>query len=507
MADRHTEELRTFTHLAGILAEEFPADLARRGLLIEVAPSALDEPAGQVLVLTLARLAPRFCHRIEFRCPPHPCIPRLRPLLAADHFGADELASLATLIWPDGIFQAATEGARPDVTLAVGGGGGDVTVGIDADGAAVVRREFGTRIARGEACMGALVAAAIAAAQTAALLYPEIVKGRVADLIRVTDGPFGGPLDPAAARTLERPVLAGVGAVGCAVVYALIAVGAKGQLLLIDPDHVSDSNLMRYILFDTRHLDLPKVHAARALAEASGLDLRLDGVRDVFQEHLLANPSERERLRLVISAVDTYQARRDIAGDLPREIVNAGTTPRDFTISRHGFGDGFACLACQYPVRETDVDEDSVMARELGLDAPKVAALRRTKRGLTADQLAAIATARGLPSDHFAAYVGEPLDSFYHKEFCAKLAVQTARGEAVAPLAFGSAMAGFLLAHAVAHRDADSHRKYRLDFISGIDHPLRSSPRARSACPYCGRPALTDVYRDRWSPPRAEQAA
>ncbi len=41
---------------------------------------------------------------------------------------------------------------------------------------------------------------------------------------------------------LRRPALAGVGAVGCAVVYALIAVGASGSLLLLDPDIVNDSN-------------------------------------------------------------------------------------------------------------------------------------------------------------------------------------------------------------------------------------------------------------------------
>jgi hypothetical protein len=95
MADRHTEELRTFAHLAGLLADEFPRELLDRRLRIVVADDALDTAAGQVLVLTLVRLAPRFCHRIDFVAPERPCIDRLRPLLAAAAFSGEAFANLA----------------------------------------------------------------------------------------------------------------------------------------------------------------------------------------------------------------------------------------------------------------------------------------------------------------------------------------------------------------------------------------------------------------------------
>jgi hypothetical protein len=83
--------------------------------------------------------------------------------------------------------------------------------------------------------------------------------------------------------------------------------------------------------------------------------------------------------------------------------------------------------------------------------------------------------------------VGEPLDSFYNKEFCAKVPMQTARGEAVAPLAFGSAFAGFLLAHALAYPDEGEARQFRMDVFGGLGTPLRKSSLERKDCPYCGR--------------------
>lgn len=502
MADRHTEELRTFAHLAGLLAEEFPAELLDRRLRVVVADDALDTEAGQVLVLTLARLAPRFCHRIDFIAPERPCLPRLRPLLAADTFNGETLAALARLVWPDGLF-AASAAEEADVVVGVGGVNGDIAAGIDEDGAAVVVVDGAVTIERADAIFAALAAAALACAQIAKRLYPEIVKADLEPIVRFGAGPLGGPLDPLAKIVLKRPVIAGVGAVGCALLYALIAAGASGTVLLLDPDIVKDSNLMRYVLFDERHLEKTKIRAAEEIIAASGLDLRVESAQTVIQSFLKRHPDERDRLELVVSAVDTYETRREIAGELPREVINAGTSPRDFTVSRHGFGDGYACLACLYPARKHDVELDAVIARELGLEKAEVAELRRTKKPLTAAQLARVALARGLAEDTYAAYIGEPLDSFYNKEFCAKVPVQTVRGEAIAPLAFGSALAGFLLGHALAFPEAGEYRHFRIDVFNGLGTPQRRTPRAKPDCPICGRAAYRSVYATRWHPQAA----
>jgi len=417
--------------------------------------------------------------------------------LAAETFNGENLAALARLVWPDGQFSNSTL-ETVDVVVGVGGATGDIAVGIDAEGEAVVVVDGAVKIEHGDAIFGSLAAAAVACAQIAKRLYPEIAMGEVEPVVGFGAGPFGGLLDPAAPIVLRRPVIAGVGAVGCALLYALIVANASGSIFLLDPDLVKDSNLMRYVLFDSRHRGKTKIAAAEEIISASGLDLQVESAQTVIQSFLKRHPHERDRLELVVSAVDTYEARREIAGELPREILNAGTNPRDFTVSRHGFGDGFACLACLYPARKHDIELDAVMARELGLDKTEVAELRRTKTGLTAHQLERVAQSRDVNAATYAAYVGEPLDSFYNKEFCAKVPVQTARGEAVAPLAFGSALAGFLLAHALGFGTESEVRQFRMNFLSGLNTPLRRAAKARAECPYCGRAAYRVVYSSRW---------
>jgi molybdopterin/thiamine biosynthesis adenylyltransferase len=493
--DRRIEKLRTFVHLGALLGAEFSAAMRKRRLRIAVGDSVLESEAGQALVLTVGRLSPRICERIDFHVPNATCIRRLRPLLADDVFSGESLAALAGLIWNDGDFTAS--GTDPvNATIGIGAPG-DVTVGIGSDGAAVVGHGDAVAIVQPDALEAALVAAALACAEATKYLWPEIFGPPAGAEIRFAGGPLGGDLEPLRPVMLQRPVVAGVGAVGCAAIYTLMVLGATGRILLLDPDFVSDSNLMRYVLFDSRHLKTTKPQAAKELIAAAGLDLKVECDRNVLQEYLKEHPDEREHLELVVSAVDTYEARREIAGELPRQIVNAGTSPGDFTVSRHGFGDGYACLACLYPPREVDVEMTAVMARELGLEKAAVEQLRRTKEPMTADLLARLAENRGHGRDQYVDFVGEPLDTVYHKVVCSERPIETERGEAVAPLAYGSALAGFLLGRVVAEPAGD-YRRFRVDFIRGLRTPMRTNPRQRESCPYCSNEIARNVYNTRW---------
>jgi molybdopterin/thiamine biosynthesis adenylyltransferase len=494
MPDRHSEELRTFAHLAGLLAEEFPPRVLDRQLRVVVGRDVLATAAGQALVLTVARIAPRICHRIDFVSPTGAAIVRLQPLLAHEEFSSSSLAGLAALIWPEGDFTA-DAGSEVEAVLGLGAPG-DISAGIERDGAIVIPNGRAPVSAEGGA-FAALVAAGIACAQIAGRLYPEVFGTDAPRVVRIEHGAFGGSLD-GATRRLGRPVVAGVGAVGCALVYGLVVTGAAGKLLLLDPDTIKDSNLMRYVLFDSRHLGMSKVDAAAQIIADSGLDLAVERDAVVLQTYLAEHSEERERAHQVVSAVDTYEARREIAGWLPKEVLNCGTTPRNFTVSRHGFGDGYACLACLYPPRPQDAQIDTVMAAELGISRDEVAQLKRSKHGLSPELLECVAGARGAPANAYIAYVGEPIDTFYNKEFCAKIATKTRGGEAVAPLAHGSALAGFLLAQVLVADAPGPHRHFRMDFVRGLTSPIRGDRRARPECPVCGRAALQAVYNERW---------
>lgn len=490
MANRETEKLRTLRHLGQGLNTPPPR------VRVAVADHALDTPAGRALALTLGRLLPRICPRISFTGPTADCPPHLHPLLDAEEFSPETLAALSSKIW-DGEFD--TSNAAADITIAVGGAGGDIGVGVDERGAAVAVIGKTVPIEHPTAVFGAMSAASLACTQVMTLVYPEIFAGHPVPRARIEEGPFGSALDPAGLMTLNRPVVAGVGAVGCAFIYALIVAQAKGTVLLLDPDTVGDTNLMRYILFDDRHLGLQKVEAAKAIVSATGLDLTVETSPQVVKDYLHEHPSERKRMTLLVSAVDTYEDRRELAGELPRAVLNAGTAARDFTVSRHAFGDGLACLACLYPPRATDTDLDAVAARELGLEKAEVARMRRSRSGLTKAHLTTIARHRREPEETHLEYEGEPLDSFYRKVVCGTAPVDTPRGEAVAPLAQGSALAGFLLARGLADENPP-FRKFRMDFMTGPvpERQQRSNPRARPRCRYCGRRALRETYAARW---------
>jgi hypothetical protein len=490
MADRESEKLRTLQHLGQALGKEPPR------VRVDVADDALETPAGRALTLTLCRLLPRICPRISFTGPNAACPIHLRPLLGADELSPETMAALAEMIW-DGEFN--TSDAASEITISVGGVGGDVGVGVDARGAAVAALGKGVTIDQPTAVFAAMSAAALACTQVTPLVYPGIFDGRPVLRARLEEGPFGGALDPTQPVTLDRPIVAGVGAVGCAFVYALIVAEAKGQVVLLDPDTIGDTNLMRYVLFDDRHLGQEKVRAAKEIVSASGLELAAETSTQVVKEYLQERPAERERMTLLISAVDTYEARRELTGELAREVLNAGTAASDFTVSRHGFGDGLACLACLYPPRATDTDLDAVAGRELGLEKAKVAEMRRSRSGLTKEQLSTIARYRREPEASHLAYEGEPLDSFYRKVVCGTTPVETPRGEAVAPLAQGSSLAGFLLARGLAD-EAPPFRKLRMNFMTGQvpERQQRSNPTARPRCRYCGRKALRDTYLAKW---------
>src|SRR5205814_1049167 len=114
----------------------------------------------------------------------------------ANTFSGETLADLARLIWPDGQFTAAAAAIGADVVVGVGGVPGDIGVGVDTEGAVVVVVDGAAPVESDGAVFAALAAAAIACAQIAKRLYPEIITADVEERLRFGAGPFGGRIDP-----------------------------------------------------------------------------------------------------------------------------------------------------------------------------------------------------------------------------------------------------------------------------------------------------------------------
>jgi molybdopterin/thiamine biosynthesis adenylyltransferase len=494
-SDRYTERARTFAHLAALNEAQVGTLTANRVLRVIVGPDALATRAGRLLVITATNLAARLCDRIDFSLGVTAVTGGARVLLGDDRLNAESLIALATRIWKGGFTASADVSADVVVGIGTVTERVDLGLGVDADGAAVVRRGLAVPIARPEAAITAIITAAIGVAQASKLLYPTVLKGRVDDLVRLELGPFGGPIDPLSPRIFGRPVLAGVGAIGSAFLFALIAADARGDIVLVDPDGVKDRDLVRYVLFDERHLDNSKVDVAAALVRAVGMEA--DPHQAVLGTYLEEDPGRRLSAELVLSLVDSYEQRRSIARELPHRILNAATADRDLTVSRHHVADGYACLTCLYPTRDIDISRDAVIARDLRLDVAEVRQRLLSKRPLSLDDVRSIAIAQGKDSAAYDEYAGDPLDSFYHRT-CGTSAVEIDRaGEVFAPITFLPALAGFLVASALLSESSE-HRHFRLDAFDGLRTARRRSLPIRPACELCAVPEIVSAYRAKW---------
>lgn len=411
-----------------------------------------------------------------------PSIHAAGPLLSA--------LSEGTVVWGDT--------AVADVAIGIGGAPSvaarkTVVVGFRR-GVAMLDREGA---AGTEDILAALVAACFGASQ--AFLHVAAAAGAALSAI----APFEFPLPTRGAGDeldLGTIHLAGVGAVGSAFVYGLAHLRCRGTMVAVDPDVVDTSNLHRYILM--RRGDVDHAKATVAHEALAGSALSSEAVVAPYQKYLAGLPSR--RIDLLITPVDSEAGRRQLASSLPRRIVNASTTDRYITISRHGFGDGKACLYCLYPPTGGSTTTEQRLASELGLGLSEVEQLLAENAPVDAALVRRVETHRGVAAGTFAEWVGKPLQSFHQRAVCGTATITTPTGAIVAPLGFISAAAGLLLlTELVGGRslgDEDTRSNYlRLDMLGSPEHADRDMrhPDPGRRC-ICSDQEYLDVYRGRY---------
>ncbi|SDO22725.1 Molybdopterin or thiamine biosynthesis adenylyltransferase [Methylobacterium phyllostachyos] len=315
-----------------------------------------------------------------------------------------------------------------------------------------------------------------------------------------TEGEIG-PVD------LGETHLVGLGAIGNGGVWALSRLTSlTGTLHLIDHESVDLSNLQRYALMGQADVDTEKVAVAASLLGGTGLNVVPH--RTTWGAYLASRDDW--HLERVAVALDTARDRIAVQGALPRWIVNAWTQEGDLGVSRHGFADGRACLACLYLPAGEVKDEDDRIAEELGLPEaqPEVRRMLQTSEPVSIAFVERIATALGIPFDALRPFAEQPLRSFYQSTVCGGVVFRLTDGGrpigTTVPMAFQSALAGILLA-----ADLVKHAKGELGMVTtttrfNLLRPLGThfnDPHARDAtgrC-ICGDRDYTRIYNAKYA--------
>ena len=260
------------------------------------------------------------------------------------------------------------------------------------------------------------------------------------------------PSDASMTTWLEAAVLVGAGAVGNAAAWSLARSSLAGHLHLVDHERIDLGNLQRYVMAARADEGSPKVDV---LARAFNGQLAALPHPDEWAEFV----SEQGYVwQNVIVAVDSARDRRAVQASLPRWIANGWTQPGDLGVSVHGrFAATGACLACLYLPDGEIANDDVVVANALGIPhlLAEVRTLLYNGTGVATDLLQEMALGLDRPLELLLPFEGRPIRDLYVEGVCGGAvlplgSVGQPRQDVHVPLAHQSALAGVLLAAALA---------------------------------------------------------
>jgi hypothetical protein len=301
--------------------------------------------------------------------------------------------------------------------------------------------------------------------------------------------------------------LAGLGAIGNGAVWALSRVqGLAGTLHLVDHENADLSNLQRYVMTTQDDIGRSKVRLARTFFTQGGLKVRAHPKR--WADYV--DGRRKRTFERVAVALDTAEDRIALQASLPKWIVNAWTQDVDLGVSRHGFADDGACLACLYLPTGAVKNEHERVAEELKIpDAQlEIRNLLQTHQPVSEPFVRRVATAFGVPFEALENFVGQPVRTFYRNAVCGGLMVNltggASAGTAVVPMAFQSALAGIMLAadlvkHATGMATA-SVAATRINLLRPLA-PILADPRGKdpSGRCICHDRDFLDAYRRKYA--------
>ena len=366
------------------------------------------------------------------------------------------------------------DGGEPAVTVAVGPTAEAADLYIDGSGWVSY---LGSRVPEPfdedeTNPIGPLAAACRGAARVVALLLAELSNAEPPpescywNALTYDGGPDRPNENPPLKAARVQALLMGGGSIGGAATYAFARVpGLTGELIILDPQALEDRNLDKALLARPPEVAAGAMKAMVAEAELAGQQLSVDARPVTLADYVAANPRVAV-LPLVLCAVDSTAARRELQDSLPLEVINAACGSKDVTVSGHRTDDG-PCVYCLY--LETVLDRSQAMVRilhrETGMPEPQIGELVAQQSPLNILHVRGIERHRGLSSGALAQYEGSTLERLFRERFLyGEEQVEVGDGH-VAALASPhvTALAGILLAaEALKAGAAGTLDQYRL---------------------------------------------
>jgi hypothetical protein len=256
-------------------------------------------------------------------------------------------------------------------------------------------------------------------------------------------------------RLAGDALLVGVGAVGNGALWALGRAPIIGAIRIVDHECLELSNLQRYVLASKADEGRPKVDIGSEY-------FLVPQVKCIAHKMNWAEFAQKYGYawRHVLVAVDSSADRRSVQASLPEWVANAWTQPGDLGVSMHGRFDGAgACLSCLYLPTGTAPNEDELVAAALAIPqlVAEVRTLLHSNAGVGGSVLSAVAQGLNLPLEEVLRYEGRSIRELYVEGICGGGLIPLGifglpRQELHVPLAHQSALAGVLLAGALAKR-------------------------------------------------------
>ncbi len=390
-----------------------------------------------------------------------------------------------------------TRRGRADTGISVGDAGEfGTTVYAGSDGwDALISASAPQPVGTSANPLGPGVAACLASANVFRRIFLEPWESTLDDDLCLSAWTFGRGPTPAAVpndnwRLDSDAVLVGVGAIGMAAAWACAHAPMQGSLHLVDPEEIELGNLQRYVLATRVDVGRAKVQVARRAFRGN---LRVQVHQADWESFVSQFGYE---WRYVLAALDSAADRKAVQASLPGWVANGWTQPGDLGVSVHPrFGSAGACLACLYLPDQQLQNEDELIAESIGVPhrVLDVRTLLHLGTPVPRALLEEVASALGRPRDDLLRFEDRPIRELYVQGICggAVLPLGQAgrpRADVHVPLAHQSALAGLLLASALAREAAGGGPSQtevaRLDILRpiGTDTLQGARPRGDGRC-------------------------